>query len=110
MLAHEQPPTDAADQDGELIADPGIGDTVGRLSCGRGCAGRQPVEIAAHQLRRPAFRNVARERHGTGFVIHGQDRADDVVIRPLGIENAQGKQQAGAGKASRLLLAEIELV
>src|ERR1700677_634041 len=110
MLAHEQPPTDAAHQDGELIASPGSAQTVGGLSRGRGRAGRQTVEIAAHQLRRPAFGNVAGKRHGARFVIYGEDGAGDIVGWPLRIENAQRKQQAGTRQASGFVLTQIKLV
>ena len=93
-----------------LIACPGLTDAVGSLARGHGGAGRQPVEIPAHQLRGPTLGNIAGERHGAGFVIDRQNGPHDVMIRPLGIENAQRKQQAGARQASCFLVAQIKFV
>ena len=102
VLAHQQTAADAAYEDGDLVAVPIVADAIftkalGSLARGHGGTGGKPVEIPAHQLRRPALGHVARECHRTRLMIDRKDGPDDVVVRPFGIENTERKQQPGAG-------------
>ena len=56
-----------------VVAESGAG-----LPRGVGGAGREPIEIAAHQLRDPAFRHVAGEGHRARLAIDRQDGAHHV--------------------------------
>src|SRR5438128_2588801 len=58
-LSHKEAPADAADQDRCR----GFAATAPRLPGCVGRAGRESLEIAAHQLRYPALRHVAGEGH-----------------------------------------------
>ena len=109
-LAHEQTPADAAHQNGELIAVAGVTNPAGGLTCGERGARGQPVEIPAHQLRCPSFRHVAGKSHRPRAMVHGENGAHDVVVRMLRIENPEREQQARAGQAACVLVAEITFV
>ena len=65
------------------------------LRCGRR-TGAQPAEAAAHQLRSPPSRHVARKGHRPRFRIDREHCADDALFRVVRIRDAQGKQQARA--------------
>ena len=55
-------------------------------------------------------RHIAGERHRARLVVDRENGADDVVVRPLRIEDAQREQQTGTGQTPRLFLAEIAFV
>src|SRR5579872_6425820 len=110
MLAHEQTAADAADENGDGVAAKSLADAVDGLPCGRSRAGRQPIEISTHELRGPILRYVAGECHGPRLAVDGEDGADNIVLRPLGIENAQWEQQTGSGQSLGLGFAEIALI
>jgi hypothetical protein len=43
-------------------------------------------------------------------MVYGKDRSDDVMIWPLGIENAQWEKKACTRQPFRVFLAEISLI
>src|SRR6476660_1490349 len=109
-LAHQQTPADAADQNGKAwVAMLRIKSAAG-LARRIGGAGGETIQVSAHQLRRPALRDVAGEGHRALVAIDRQYSAHDRGIGPLQVVDLDGKQQCGAGQPFRFVRPEIALV
>src|SRR4029077_4081705 len=109
-LAHQQTPADAADQNGKAwVAMLRIKSAAG-LARRVGGAGGETIQVSAHQLRRPALRDVAGEVHRALVAIDRQHGAHDGGVGPLQVVDLNGKQQCGAGQPLRFVGPEIALI
>ena len=61
-------------------------------------AGSEPVEIAAHELRDPAFRHVAGEGHRARLAVDRKNGAHHVVVGLGGSRISSGKSRAVPGR------------